>query len=73
VDLGHLKRFFQGQAGHDGRDPFSQHGLSAARRADHGDIVAAAYSHFNCPLGKVLPLYLRKVDLILSTLPEKFV
>jgi hypothetical protein len=69
VDAGRLQALVRRQWRHDGRQPSGEHRLAAPRRTEHQDVVPTSRGHGECPLGKLLTLYVGKVDVVAVELP----
>ena len=71
MNLGRLQRFFEGQRRHDGGHALGQHGLAAARRSDHQDVVPAGAGDLDRALGRVLSAHIFEIHAQALALAEQ--
>ena len=62
VDAGHLDRLIEHKGRQDSGQPPREHGLAAAGRSDHEQVVTAGGRHLQGSLGVRLPLHLREIE-----------
>jgi len=72
VDLGGFQGFGEAQVGENRRHPACQHGLAAAGRADHQDIMRAGRCDLQSALGLLLAAYFGKVLAVVVCAGEQF-